>query len=277
LYSIVAIGFNVTYATTGVLNFAQGETLMLGAVLGAYFATALGWSLLPALVATLLIVGAVGALEELLAVRPASRLGQGVRGWLLSTLGVAILIRSIVSVTVGQNLRRFPDIFSRVPTTVGGVRIVPQQVFVILLSVAVFAALLLLYERSLVGRSLEAVHQDREAAAFRGLPIGFLSTASFALGAMICALAGFAAAPLTGAAPSVGFPFALKGFIAATIGGMGKIQGGMVGGLALGVIEALAGQHIGADYRNVAVFVVLLLVLVARPQGLLGHESVREV
>jgi branched-chain amino acid transport system permease protein len=277
LYSTVAISFNVTYATTGVLNLAQGEFFMLGSVLGAYISDTFGWPLIPTMLATLVIAGVLGGLEELLAVRPAARRGRGARGWLLSTLGFSILIRSIVSLTIGQDLQPFPDIFSRAPTTVAGVRIVPQQVFVIAVAIAIALGLVALYERTLVGRSLEAVRQDREAAAFRGVPIGLLSTSSFALGGVISALGGFVGAPLTGAAPSIGFPFALKGFIAATIGGMGSVKGALVGGLSLGVVEALASQYVGASYRNAAVFVVLLVVLVGRPQGILGNASVREV
>src|SRR5580658_3938712 len=133
---MVAISFDVTYATTGVINLAQGDFLMLGSVLGAVFASSLGWPLVPALVVTVIIVGVIGAVEEVVAVRPASRLGQGARGWLLSTLGFNLLIVSIVALTLGQNVRPFPKILSEVPTYLGGVGIVPQQVFVIVIVVA---------------------------------------------------------------------------------------------------------------------------------------------
>lgn len=277
LYALVAMGFNTTYATTGILNFAQGEFLMLGAMIGVFFAGSLGWPLLPALIATLVIITAIGAIEEFVAVRPALRLSHGATGWILSTLGVAILIRAVISLTMGQDLRRFPDILPRRPWMIGDVRLVPQQLLVIGVAVALALVLRLAVVKTILGKAFEAVAQDREAAAFRGLPIGRISASSFGIGAAICGVAGFVAAPLLGTSPSIGLPFVLKGFIAATIGGIGRLEGALVGGLALGVAERYGTNYLGADYQDVVVFVILLAGLAVRPQGLFGRLSVREV
>lgn len=277
IYAIVACGFNVSYATTGVLNFAHGEFLMLGTMLGVFFYGSLGWPLMVSMVLTVAICALIGALVEIGAVRPALRLGHGASGWILSTLGVAIVLRSIVSLRMGQDLRAFPDILSRTPHVIGGVRIVPQQLLVIALAIAVAVGLHLLYERTLLGRALEAVSQDREAAAFRGLPIGKLSSTAFGVAAAVAALAGFMAAPLTGASPSVGFPFVLKAFVAAIIGGIPRIEGAFAGGLFLGLVEVYGAEYIGPSYRNVVVFASLLIFLFARPQGIFGRVSARTV
>jgi branched-chain amino acid transport system permease protein len=277
IYAIVACGFNVSYATTGVLNFAHGEFLMLGTMLGVFFYGSLGWPLMISLVLTVALCGGIGALVEVGAVRPALRLGHGAWGWILSTLGVAILLRSIVSLRMGQDLRGFPDLLSRTPKLVGGVRIVPAQILVIVIALLVALGLHLLYERTLVGRALEAVSQDREAAAFRGLPIGALSSTAFGVAAGIAALAGFVAAPLTGASPSVGFPFVLKGFVAAVIGGIPRIDGALAGGLFLGLAEVYGSEYIGASTRNIVVFASLLVFLAFRPQGIFGKVSARTV
>jgi branched-chain amino acid transport system permease protein len=277
LYALVAMGFNMTYLTTGVLNFAQGEFLMLGAMIGVFFAGSLGWPLVPALIVTLAIIAVIGAVEEVIAVRPALRLSNSATGWILSTLGVSILIRAVISLTMGQDVRRFPDILSRRPWLLGDVRLVPQQLLIIGVAVVLTVVLRLVLGRTVLGKAFEAVAQDREAAQFRGLPIGRISSASFGIGAVICGVAGFVAAPLLGTSPSIGLPFVLKGFIAATIGGIGRLEGALVGGLALGVAERYGSNYLGADYQDVVVFFILLAGLAIRPQGLFGRLSIREV
>jgi branched-chain amino acid transport system permease protein len=277
IYALLAMSYNVIFATTGVLNFAQGQLLMVGAMVGYELRVVAGWPLAAALVGAVLAGAALAAVEEVLAVRPARAGGRGALGWVLSTLGFAIVLQSTFALAFGATINNVPAILSDAPTNVGGVLLVPQQLGLVGLAVAVAILFAVLYRGTLLGRALEAVEQDSEAAALRGLPVRALATLSFAGGGAIAALAGFAASPLVGAYPAMGLIFALKGFVAAAVGGIPDMRGALLGGLGLGIVEAFAAQWVGAGYRNAAVFATLLLVLAVRPVGILGRGAVRAV
>ena len=230
-----------------------------------------------ALVVAVLLGAVLGALEERVAVRPATARGHSAFGWVLSTLGFAILLRSGAALLLGPEIRAFPSILPRTHWVIGGVIITPTQVSLVVLAFVVAVGFQLFYDRTIVGRALGAVAQDPEAAALRGIPVKRLSLLSFAIGSGIAALTGFVAAPATSAFPTIGFTFGLKGFIAAAIGGIPEIRGALLGGLALGLIESFGVDLIGAGYRDLVVFAVLLAMLVVRPAGIFGRESIRAV
>ncbi len=277
IYAMLAVGYNVIFATTGILNFAHGELFMLGAMLAAFFIVSWDWPVLLGLPVTMALAAVLGGAVERVAVRPATAKGRGAMGWVLSTLGVAIAIRAVVALLAGPDVRLVPPIVTDEPTFVGDVRIVPAQLWLVALALLITVGLDQLYRRTLLGKALSAVAQDSEASAMRGIAIGRLSTMSFAVGSAIAALTGYVSSPLTGAFPALGFVFALKGFIAAAVGGIPDIRGALVGGLILGVVEAFGVDLMGAGYRDLTVFAVLLAVLAVRPAGLFGRESVRAV
>ena len=277
IYALLAIGYNVIFATTGVLNFAHGELFMVGALLGAVIYSEQSWPLVLALILVVLVAAALGAIEEKVAVRPATSKEGHVLGWVLSTLGFAIILRSGAALVFGPDFRNFRTFTSSEPTVVGGVRFVPDNLVLIAVAVLVAIAVHIAYTRSMTGRALAAVAQDQEAAAMRGIPVSRLSLLSFAIGSGVAALTGFVAGPLTGAFPTIGFNFALKGFIAAAIGGIPSIGGALFGGFFLGLVEVLGADYIGGGYRMVVVFAALIAILVVRPAGLFGQHSVRSV
>ena len=277
IYALLAMGYNVIFATTGVLNFAHGEMFMVGTMAGVFFYASLGWPVIPALLATLVVTGALGVLEERFAIRPATKRGHSAMGWVLSSLGVAIVLRSGFALMMGPDFRAFPDVFSRDSMDIGGVLIAPRQIALVALALLVGLALDRFYRRTTLGRALGAVAQDTEAAALRGLPVANLSALSFAIGSALAGLTGFMAGPIVGAFPTVGFAFALKGFVAAAVGGIPEIRGAIIGGLALGVIESIGGDLFGAGYRDAVVFATLLVILAVKPAGLFGRGNVRAV
>jgi len=252
---------------------------MVGGILGAVTYSELNWPLLLAIGVAVLVGAALGVLEERIAVRPATSTGGGhhALGWVLSTLGFAIILRSGAALWFGPEFHNFRTFASSEPIVVSGVRLVPDQILLIVVAILVAVALHLAYARSMTGRALSAVAQDQEAAAMRGIPVGLLSGVSFAIGSGLAALTGFVAGPLTGAFPTIGFNFALKGFVAAAIGGIPSIGGALFGGLFLGLIEAFGADLIGGGYRNLVVFTVLITILIVRPAGLFGQHSVRSV
>jgi branched-chain amino acid transport system permease protein len=273
IYGLVGMGFNVTYATTNVFNFAHGEFLMIGAMVGVFFTVDQGWPLLLALVAVMALAAVVGMIEERFAVRPAAKHGHAAFGWFLSTLGVSIVLSSGFAIAMGSDIRQFPRIFSDDATALGDVLIVPQQMAIIVLALLVGIGLSLLYSKTLFGRALGAIAQDRDAAALRGLPVSRLAMASFGISAALAALTGFMVAPLTTAFAAMGALFLFKGFIAAAVGGIPDIRGAMLGGFLLGLIEAFGTDYIGAGYRDAVTFGVLLIVLMVKPEGLFGART----
>jgi branched-chain amino acid transport system permease protein len=277
IYALLAMGYNVIFATTGVLNFAHGELFMLGGMIGVWFFVDQGWPVVLAMIAAVLVAAALGALEERIAVRPATSKGHSAFGWVLSTLGFAIILRSGAALLLGPEIRPFPSVFPRTRWQFGDVIVTPTQVSLVVLALVAAVALHRFYSGSTTGRALGAIAQDPEAAALRGLSVNRLSMLSFAIGSGLAALTGFFAGPITSAYPSIGFTFALKGFIAAAVGGIPEIRGALLGGLLLGVIEAFGVDLIGAGYRELVVFAVLLVMLGLRPAGIFGRESVRAV
>lgn len=273
IYGLVGMGFNVTYATTNVFNFAHGEFVMIGAMAGVFLAADQGWALIPALIAVLVLAAFIGMVEERFAVRPASKYGHAAFGWFLSTLGVSIVLASGFALLMGSDVRRFPTIFSEQATRVGDVLVVPQQIALIVLALLAGFGLSVLYSRTLFGRALGAIAQDRDAAALRGLPVSSLAMLSFGISAALAALTGFMIAPLTSAFAAMGALFLFKGFIAAAVGGIPDIKGAMVGGFLLGLIEAIGTDYIGAGYRDAVTFAVLLIVLLVKPAGLFGART----
>lgn len=277
VYAIIGLGLNVVFATTGILNIAHGELFMMGTMVGFAFYALLGWPLVPALLATIAVTAVAAAIIERIAVRPAITAGHGAFGWVLSTLGTAIAVSALFAIVMGPDIRIFPAIFPSDQLVVGGVRAQPQHLGLIAAALLATIGLQAFYGRSLVGQALGAVAQDREAAALRGIPVVRLSLLAFVISGGLAAAAGFLVAPIVGAFATVGFPFLLKGFIAAAVGGIPDLRGSLIGGWLIGLIEMFGVATVGAGYRTPLVFAVLLIVLIVRPNGLFGRGTVRAV
>jgi branched-chain amino acid transport system permease protein len=277
IYALIALSFNVIFGTTGVLNFAQGKLLMIGTMVGAGLYGQHHWPVVIALVAAVGVGAAAAAVEYRVAVRPALRRSQGAIGWVVATLGFAVVLQAGFSIVMGPDSRPFPAIVSEAPHHIGNAVFNYQQVMLVVVALAVGAALDQFYRRTRVGWALRAIAHDREAAAMRGIPVERLALFSFALGGGLCAMTGFLAAPLIGASPTLGFGFALSGFVAAALGGIPDIRGAVVGGFAVGLITAVGMQWFGAQYSNLVLFGILITVLLLRPHGLFGRTAARTV
>lgn len=277
IYALIAYGYNVVFATSGVLNFAHGQIFMVGMMLGAVLYGAAGLPIL-LVVAVVVLAGAVlGLAEEWVAIRPLRRRASGAMGWVLSTLGVSIVLQSAFSLAFGPQLRAIPPLTGVDPFRVRGVLVDPGSLLVIGVALVVGVALHLFYERTLLGRTLGAVNQDADAAAVRGIPVSAMTALAFVIGSALASLTGLLAGSLSAASPSVGLEYGLKGFVVAAAGGVPSIKGAVIAGLAIGLLEQAAAVYIGSGYRNAVVFVALLVVLMRRPAGLFGAQSVRLV
>lgn len=277
LYTLVALSYNIIFATTGILNFAQGQLLMAGTMVGVWLYSDQEWPLLLALVATMAAGAALAVVEERVAIRPALKHGHGAMGWVLATLGFGIVLQSGFSLLMGPTARAFPRIVDESPHKIAGAVWNNQQLLLVVTALIAGVALFVFYNRTLLGRALGAIAQDSEAAAIRGIPVAPMAAMSFAISGALVGATGFLAAPILGASPSLGFDLALKGFIAAALGGIPHIKGAVFGGFMLGLIEALGADWIGPGYRTTVVFVVLILILSIRPAGVFGRMAVRKV
>jgi branched-chain amino acid transport system permease protein len=277
IYAVVAIGFNLIYSATGVLNFAQGEFVMLGgmvAVTLAYYVP------LPVAVAgAVMIVALVGCLLEILFFRKLRR--HSVLHLIIITIGLSIVMQEAALHIWDEKVRSLPYFTGNEVSSLKflGAAISPQVLWV-LGTVAVTVVLLHIFLKyTLRGRAMRACSSNPDAAMLAGINIPNMRTLSFGLSAALGALAGCVISPITMTHYEMGAPLAIKGFAAAILGGMGNPMGAVVGGLLVGILEAFAVSRLPAAYNDVAAFAVLLLVLFIRPHGLFGRpgaESVRE-
>lgn len=274
VYALVALGFTIIYNASDVVNFAQGEFVMLGGMI-TFFAHAAGLPLPLAALIAIIVTSAVGVALNKLAIEPAR--GAPVVSLIIITIGASIFIRGATQLVFDKQLHRFPSFSGDQPILIGGATILPQSLWVIAGALAVFLCLWLFFTRTLIGRAVLATANNRIAAQLVGINTNYVMTLSFAMSAAIGALAGVLVTPITLTSYDVGLALALKGFAAAMLGGMGNPKGALVGGLLLGVLEAMTAGYISSQYKDAAAFVVILAVLFAMPQGLFGRKSTDRV
>jgi branched-chain amino acid transport system permease protein len=258
------------FTASGVFNFAHAQLLMVGTFV-AYWG--LAEAKLPLLLVFLIdavVVGVLAVLEERIAIRPI----KGTEGQLVTTVGVATLLGGASELIWGGQPLTVPFLSGNNVWSVFGGRVLPVELLLIAVAV-VLAILLIVYGRtSLIGLATLAMAEDREAASLRGVNVRALALGAFALSGVLAGVLGPIVGAKTFAVATLGSALALKGFVALALGGFGSITGGLIGGLAIGMIEQYSARYLGSSYSNLMVFAVLLLVLMARPTGLFG--TVRE-
>jgi len=270
-YGLVAVGFNIIFNATGAVNFAQGEFAMLGGMLGAALLRATGLPLPLVIIVTVLAVTAVGVLVERLAINPAR--GADILNVIIITIGVSILIKGLVMVSLGKNAAGLPAFTGEKPIWLFGAAVLPQALWVVGVALAVVGLLHAFFTRTLVGKAMQAVAIDREAARLVGIRVGRMVMLSFAVSATVGAVAGIIITPMTLTIYDAGTMLGLKGFAAAVAGGLGNTFGGIAGGLVLGLLEALGGGLIASALKDVLAFALLLVLLFFRPRGLFGRAE----
>ena len=279
VYALVGLGINIIFGATGVFNFAQGDMVMIGAVLGVTLWTATGLAFPVALLLVICVTAAIGAATEIVAVRGTARFKQSTVLWVISTLGVSIIIQAVAANRVTESGEHangtinFPPYVPWGTFRLGELIITPQRAILFPIAIVLTLIVSLFFRRTLWGRALSAMSFDREAAAMRGIPVGWMAVVAFALGGAIAGVGGFAAGPITQASVNLGFTVTLQGFIAATIGGIPKIWGPIIGGVLLGLVVQFTTTYWDAAFINVVSLAVLLLVLTFKPNGILGRAQ----
>ena len=275
VYALVALGFTIIYNASDVVNFAQGEFVMLGGMI-TVFAHQAGLPLPLAALIAIVLTAAIGVAFNKLAIETA-RGAPVVSVIIIITIGASIFIQGVAQIVFDKQLHRFPAISGDDPIKLLGATILPQSLWVIAGALVIFTGLFLFFTKTLMGRAVLATSNNRIAAQLVGININFVMTLSFALSAGIGALAGVLITPITLVSYQVGIALALKGFASAMLGGMGNPKGALIGGALLGLMESLTAGFISSQYKDAVAFVVILAVLFAMPQGLYGRKSMDRV
>ena len=274
VYALVALGFNVIFKSTGAINFAQGEWVMMGGMVAAT-AYAARWPLGLAVMCAILVVVATALLSERLIVR---RIGKPTAlAVTLMMIAIAICSKSLVMLLLGKNPASLPGFSGSAPVLLLDLRIHPQTFWIVGITCAVMIATHWFFERTILGRAMRAAAAQPEAAALCGIDPKLALALSFGLAAGVGALAGTIITPMMLTSFDHGTVLGFKGFSAAMLGGLGSLPGALVGGVVLGTLEALAGGLISSHFKDAVAFVALLLTLFLRPTGLLGRGTVEKV
>jgi branched-chain amino acid transport system permease protein len=269
-YGLTGLGFTIIFNTTGIINFAQGEFVMLGGMLGVA-AHAAG---VPLPLAVLLAVAAAtlaGALMERAFIRPVA--SASVINLIIITIGASILIRGMVMLIWGKDTFGLPHFSGMEPIRFMGAAMLPQSLWVLGVTLALLLGLKSFFARTMWGRGMLACSYDPRAAALMGINVSRMAMASFMISAAVGAAGGVILAPITLTAYDVGILLGLKGFAACILGGLGNPFGAAAGGIILGVLESFGAGLLSSAYKDAITFVILLLLLFVRPTGLFGSSS----
>jgi len=284
IYALIALGYTMVYGIIELINFAHGDIYTLGTFFSLAILTALGVSsevhgpallgvVLVSILGSMLLCGIVGVLIERLAyrrLRGAPRLAP-----LITAIGMSFILENVMQLWRGPSPVPFPQIIPNPSVTLGGVEISTKQGLVIGLAIVMMVALQAFISKTKIGKAMRATAQDRDAAQLMGINVNTTIAVTFLIGSALAGAAGFISGVYYGTTWFFnGFEAGLKAFTAAVLGGIGNIVGAMLGGFLIGLIEAIATQYIpqGAQWSNVVVFSVLVLVLIFRPSGLLGES-----
>jgi branched-chain amino acid transport system permease protein len=280
IYAVVAFGYQLTFATSGTLNFGQGEALMLGALVGLSLAGTIHggpflnyWLMIP----LVMVFGALqGIVVEWIGVRPAIKI-KSEFGWIMSTIALAIIFKNVAENIWGKEDLPFPSPLSAAPLDFFGANVQPMQIVVVVGALGMMLAVEIFNRKSIYGKAVVATSNDRDAAGLMGINTSAVITFSYALSSASAAFAGVLIAPLTLTGATMGASLGLKAFAVAIIGGLTSGVGAIVGGLILGIAEELTGYYVASGYKEVPGLVLLLLVLAVKPAGLFGKIAIKKV
>ena len=273
-YALAALGFTLIYNASNVINFAQGEFIMLGGMLAVFF-TQMGLPLPVALVLAILVPAIVGVLLEKLAIEPVK--GAETVTLIIITIGASLVIRGLIQVWLGKGTHSLAAFSGEVPLEILGATLMPQSLWVLGVTAMVVVALWYFFNRTIHGKAMLATSFNRVAAELVGINTSWVLFMSFAMSAALGALGGILVTPITLTSYDVGIMLGLKGFVAAVVGGLGNGLGAVLGGLLVGILEAMGAGYISSAYKDAIPFVMILFMLFFMPRGLFGGKSTDRV
>ncbi|RNC68765.1 MAG: branched-chain amino acid ABC transporter permease [Desulfuromonadales bacterium] len=275
IYALIGVGFSIIHNSTGIINFAQGEFVMLGGMLTLFFLSALKLPLIIAVVLAIGVATLAGVVFERLAIRPMKDASP--ISLVIITIGGSILIRGIAMLLWGKETHAIPTFSGNDPILVGEATILPQHLWIFAVTAVVIVCTKLYFSFTISGKAMRACAYNRRAAGLVGIDVKRMVFFSFAISAAMGSMAGIIVAPLTMTSYDVGVMLGLKGFCAAIIGGMSSGLGTVFGGVILGILESLGAGLFSSGYKDAIAFVILLVILLVRPQGLFKKGETERV
>jgi branched-chain amino acid transport system permease protein len=276
MYGLLALGFHITHAVSRTVNFAQGSTMMLGAVLCFTFWVTLAWPLAAAVLLALAACALWGVVVERVAVRPF--VARHSNSWLIATVALGIVLDNVVLFTFGKDPRGMPQgMLTLDSIVIAGIRVQYLQALIPVIGLVLAVGLQLLFSTSRHGKALLAVVQNKDAARLMGIRVERVVEFAFALSGLLAGIAGILVAPLFTVSSTMGTLFGIKAFAVAILGGIESAWGVVFAGLIYGVAEALVTGLLGSTYTQVVTFALVILALALRPTGLFGHATLRKV
>lgn len=267
IYALAALGFTLIYNACGVINFVQGDFLMLSAMTTSALLMH-GVNYPGAALAGIAVTVLIGVVLYQYAIKPAK--DANVVSLIIITIGASIFIQGMVQILLGKNQQVLPSFSGDTPLNILQAFILPQSLWVLGTSAIMVLACAVFFRFTLTGKAMLAVASNKLAAQAVGIPVHRILQLSFGLSALLGAIAGIVAAPITTTSYDIGLMLGMKGFVAATLGGLGSGGGAVLGGLLIGILEALVAGYISSAYKDAAPFVLIIFILIAMPQGLLG-------
>ena len=276
IYGLIALGFVLIYKATETVTFAQGELMMLGAFAGLACVTYLGWPFGLAVMVSLLVMACVGWLVERAVINPV--LGEPAFAIVMLTIGVGYVARGLVTMVpnIGTETHNLPVSYADTSFQLGSLVLGATQLVVMATTAVLCGLLYLMFKYTRMGIAMQATSQNQLAAYYMGIPVKRLNSMVWALAAVVATVAGLLLAPITFVHANMGF-IGLKAFPAAVVGGFGSLPGAIVGGIIIGVVESLSGFWLPEGFKDVAAYVVVLLMLVFKPNGLFGDNLRKKV
>jgi branched-chain amino acid transport system permease protein len=274
VYALAALGFTLIFNASGVINFAQGDFLMLSAmVTAALLGRQVGYG--TAIVLGVAVTVLIGLLLYRLAIQPAG--DANVVSLIIITIGASTFIQGVVQVVLGKNQQVLPPLTGDAPLRILGAYVLPQALWVLGTAAVLVAACAVFFRSTLIGKAMLAVAANKLAAQAVGIPTRRVLQLSFGMSALLGALAGVVAAPITTTVYDIGLMLGMKGFVAATLGGLGSGVGAVVGGLLVGVLEALVAGYVSSAYKDAVPFALIIVILLVLPHGLFGAKPTERV
>ena len=276
IYGLIALGFVLIYKATETVSFVQGDLMMVGACIGLACMTMLGFPFWLAVPAAIIGMAVLGFATERLVIRPI--LGEPAFSIVMLTVGLGYVLRGLITMIpgIGTETHSLPVPYKDETFRIGGVVLAAEQLVVIGATALLCVVLYGMFRFTRVGVAMQAVSQNQLAAYYMGIPVKRLNALVWALAAMMAAVAGLLLAPITFVHANMGL-VGLKAFPAAVVGGFASLPGAIVGGLIIGVVESTAGFYLPEGFKDVAAYVVVLIMLVVRPNGLFGEKVRKKV
>ena len=270
-YALIALGLSLIFGIMGIVNFAHGEMYMLGGYAAYYLVGRFGLNFFVTIVAAVIMVGLLGVFLEKALFRPLTTRPKEALTSFIAAVGLAWVLQMLAVICFGDLDRSVPSAFKGI-IRMGGVVITKERLATIIIGIALIVLLNLFLLRTRIGRAIRAVAEDKEAAALQGVQVGRISALSFGVGCALASAAGALMAPIFSINPFLGGEVILKAFLVVILGGMGSIPGAMLGGLVLGFTESFGSLFFTVPTVSVITFILIIMILILRPQGLLGHD-----